>query len=78
MRVVKEKINIATVIKSGPKCPSSLKREFCTQTAPAASFGRDHTGNKAHEGRGIAEDDRIDIDRKHLHEALLDRMGYDG
>ena len=64
--------------KERSKMPQLAEKGVLYPNRTSGFLGRDHTGNKAHEGRGIAEDDRIDIDRKHLHEALLDRMGYDG
>ena len=40
----------------------------------ADNFGRDDAGAEAHEGCGGAEKECVDVDGKHLHEALLDRV----
>ena len=37
-------------------------------------FGGDYAGAEAHEGCGSAEEERVDVDGEHLHEALLDRV----
>ena len=62
-----------------PASPTELFTAICTSGMPlrfAAAVGVLHVEHEHHHRRAGADEQRIDVDRQALHEALLHRMGH--